>query len=143
MKTMGLTETEKQLERELGFRIEVVNAVPYSGEHRLVRGEAVHKTSEIEVLLWIALRAERTKSGGLEAHLAKCYRLFGADPDGNEDWRLAPHAVEEVRRLRQESDKAEASAAAPSRITHMRSLKPPSTPPQASPSLMNYAQRER
>jgi hypothetical protein len=38
------------------------------------------------------------------AALATCYRLTGADPDGNEDWRLAKHAVEEVRRLRNESD---------------------------------------
>lgn len=45
----------------------------------------------------------------LEAQLAECYRLSGADPDGNEDWRLAPQAVEEVRRLRQESDEADQS----------------------------------
>jgi len=36
--------------------------------------------------------------------LAECYRWSGADPDGNEDWRLADRAVEEVKRLRQESD---------------------------------------
>lgn len=29
----------------------------------------------------------------LQAALAECYRLTGADPDGNEDWRLAPNAV--------------------------------------------------
>lgn len=40
----------------------------------------------------------------LITQLAECYRLSGADPDGNEDWRLAPHAVEEVKRLREESD---------------------------------------
>ena len=27
----------------------------------------------------------------LEADLAECYRLSGADPDGDEDWRLAPY----------------------------------------------------
>lgn len=43
----------------------------------------------------------------LIAWLAECYRLSGADPDGNEDWRLAPHAVEEVRRLRKEYDELE------------------------------------
>jgi len=42
--------------------------------------------------------------------LAECYRLTGADPDGNEDWRLAPHAVAEVRRLRAEHDAAEHAA---------------------------------
>jgi hypothetical protein len=40
----------------------------------------------------------------LHTMLADCYRWSGADPDGNEDWRLAPHAVEEVKRLREESD---------------------------------------
>lgn len=35
------------------------------------------------------------------AALAECYRLAGGDTDGNEDWRLAPDAVEEVRQLRQ------------------------------------------
>jgi len=40
----------------------------------------------------------------LISNLAECYRLSGADPDGNEDWRLAIRAVEEVRRMRQEYD---------------------------------------
>lgn len=40
----------------------------------------------------------------LEADLAECFRLSGADPDCNEDWRLAHYAVEEVRRLREEHD---------------------------------------
>lgn len=44
----------------------------------------------------------------LIAALAQCYRLTGADPDGDEDWRLAPHAVEEVKRLRAEHDALEA-----------------------------------
>lgn len=43
--------------------------------------------------------------------LAECYLLSGADPDGNdvdgERWRLAPNAVEEVRRLRAGFDRAE------------------------------------
>lgn len=43
-----------------------------------------------------------------DAQLAECYRLSGADPDGNEDWRLAPYAVQEVRRLRAESDESDA-----------------------------------
>ncbi len=42
----------------------------------------------------------------LEGDLAECYRLSGADPDGNENWRLAPRAVGEVRRMREESDAA-------------------------------------
>ena len=50
----------------------------------------------------------------LRADLAQCYCLTGADPSGgmtgdiNEDWRLAPYAVDEVRRLRAECDEAHA-----------------------------------
>jgi chromosome segregation ATPase len=40
----------------------------------------------------------------LQHDLAECYRLSGADPDGNEDWRLAKDAVAEVKRLREEYD---------------------------------------
>lgn len=42
----------------------------------------------------------------LRAQLAECYRLTGADPDGNEDAMLAPHAVDEVRRLRMDGEKS-------------------------------------
>jgi hypothetical protein len=42
----------------------------------------------------------------LIAQLAECYRLSGADPDGNEDWRLAPRAVAEVKRLRSDYEEA-------------------------------------
>lgn len=41
--------------------------------------------------------------------LAECFRLSGADPDGNEDWRLAPRAVDEVRTMRRRLDEAEAA----------------------------------
>ena len=51
--------------------------------------------------------------------LAECYRQTGADPDWNEDWRLAPQAVEEVTQMRVElegqykrADDAEAEQAA-------------------------------
>lgn len=40
----------------------------------------------------------------LIGQLAECYRLSGADPDGDSDAHLAPYAVQEVRRLREESD---------------------------------------
>ena len=36
--------------------------------------------------------------------LAECYRLSGADPDGDEDWRLAPFAVAAVKQLRADHD---------------------------------------
>lgn len=38
------------------------------------------------------------------AALATCFRQSGADPDGNEDWRIAGRAVAEVTRLRAEYD---------------------------------------
>lgn len=38
------------------------------------------------------------------AQLAECYRLTGADPDGDSDSMLAKFAVEEVRRLREKFD---------------------------------------
>lgn len=67
----------------------------------------------------------------LIARLAECYRWSGADPDGNEDWRLAEHAVEEVKRLREESDAENArldaeNAALKSQLTALEAkLKPP------------------
>ncbi len=51
-----------------------------------------------------ALAAIRPEVARLTAQLAECYRLTGADPDGNEDWRLAAEAVREVKRLRGDHD---------------------------------------
>lgn len=48
----------------------------------------------------------------LEAELAECYRLSGADPDGAPDAMLAREAVAEVRRLRAELDEAQEREAA-------------------------------
>lgn len=53
----------------------------------------------------VTLRQEQAR---LTADLATCYRLTGADPDGNEDWRLAKKAVEAVRELRAAADRADA-----------------------------------
>ena len=50
------------------------------------------------------MTAERARCLELTALLATCYRLTGADPDGNEDWRLAERAVQEVLRLREDSE---------------------------------------
>jgi hypothetical protein len=52
------------------------------------------------------VETDAEKIARLERDLAECYRLSGADPDGDEDWRLAPRAVEEVRRMRQELDES-------------------------------------
>ncbi len=62
--------------------------------------EVMNQTSAVIVQLGNVIR-ERDEA---RASLAECFRLTGADPDGNEDWRLATSAVDEVRRLRQESD---------------------------------------
>src|SRR3989304_10143189 len=40
-----------------------------------------------------------------ERDLAACYRLSGADPNGNEDWRLAPGAIDAVEELRKDYDR--------------------------------------
>ena len=48
--------------------------------------------------------AAKAQVAALQAQLATCFKLSGADPDGNEDWRLAPHAVDEVTRLRNDYD---------------------------------------
>jgi cell division septum initiation protein DivIVA len=45
-------------------------------------------------------------AGPLRDQLGQCFRLSGADPDGNENWRLAPRAVDAVRQLRQDYDEA-------------------------------------
>lgn len=58
-------------------------------------------SSEAAATMIERLRLEQRNLVGM---LAECYRLTGADPDGNEDWRLAPHAVAEVRRMRAEHD---------------------------------------
>lgn len=63
-------------------------------EQQIRKFYASHTESDAAFLLSL-LDAERE-------HLATCYRLTGADPDGNEDWRLAQEAVAEVRRLRDE-----------------------------------------
>lgn len=44
----------------------------------------------------------------LQKDLADCFRLTGADPDDNEDWRLARDAVKEVAAMRTDLDLQEA-----------------------------------
>ncbi len=40
----------------------------------------------------------------LQGLLADCFRESGADTDGNEDWRIAPSAPQEVAVLRKDYD---------------------------------------
>jgi DNA repair exonuclease SbcCD ATPase subunit len=72
--------------------------------------EIVHVAGNANTLNERLNEAERTVAK-LQGMLAECYRLTGADADGNEDWRLAQRAMDEVRRLRRESDAAEARIA--------------------------------
>lgn len=55
-----------------------------------------------------AAEIERLREARTEhiAMLAECFRLSGADCDGDEDWRIAPRAVEAVRELRTDYDEA-------------------------------------
>ena len=55
--------------------------------------------------------AMHSRVAELEKDLADCFRLTGADPDSNEDWRLARWAVKEVAAMRTDLDLAEARVA--------------------------------
>ena len=71
--------------KESAPRLRWLAGIPDGGEYNaMTRGEAI-------------------------AALAECYRLTGADTDGDEDWRIARRAVQEVRRLRQEHDDLEST----------------------------------
>lgn len=66
-------------------------------------------SSNADVRLLLDGYAQLLVDNGKHVHdLAKCYCLSGADPDMNEDWRLAPLAVAEVTRMRNELDGLEA-----------------------------------
>lgn len=54
----------------------------------------------------VRVETDSEKIVRLEGYLAECYRISGADPDGNEDWRLANLAVGAVRELRNDYDSA-------------------------------------
>lgn len=69
------------------------------------RGELAEKEiAELRAKGQIAYWQARCET--LTRDLAECYRLSGADPDGDEDWRLAPRAVAAVRQLRADYDQA-------------------------------------
>ena len=52
------------------------------------------------------LLAARAEIEERNSWLAECYRQAGGDPDGNEDWRLAPDAVAAVKEQRADYDDA-------------------------------------
>lgn len=74
---------------EAGTETELEEARRKAGHYHAQRGEADERIAE------------------LESWLAECYRQSGADPDGNEDWRLAHQAVGEVTHMRVELDEAD------------------------------------
>jgi chromosome segregation ATPase len=69
------------------------------------RLEQTWRSADVDVrYLLAALDTAEARIRELEKQLAECYRLTGADPDGNDDRQLAPYAVDEVRRLREADD---------------------------------------
>ena len=57
---------------------------------------------------WVIVRQTlRDQEAEIARHvkvLADCFRMAGADPDGNEDWRIAPDALRAVTDLRRDYD---------------------------------------
>ena len=53
-----------------------------------------------------ALAASEARVASLTAQLAQCFKIAGEDCDGNEDWRIAPRAVQAVTDLRRDYDDA-------------------------------------
>lgn len=53
------------------------------------------------------LAAANARAEKAERDLAECFRQSGADTDGDEDWRIAKDAVQEVTRMREDWDKCE------------------------------------
>ncbi len=51
-----------------------------------------------------ALRDQEAELARHVKVLADCFRMAGADPDGNEDWRIAPDALRAVTDLRRDYD---------------------------------------
>lgn len=59
-----------------------------------------------QTMVTYAHRYAEHVAGPLREQLGQCFRLSGADPDGNENWRIAPRAVDAVRQLREDYDSA-------------------------------------
>jgi hypothetical protein len=79
-----------------------------AGKSLLEELVALRKTVQLRTAEYELVNGRRETQAArieqLEKDLAECFRLSGADPDGNEDWRLAPRAVAEVRRMREDLD---------------------------------------
>lgn len=89
-----MTDAERRLRDKLNA-LEMFNAAQYT--------TASFGVDDVRSVL-DDLTALRREVERLTRELAECYRLTGADPDGNEDWRLAKEAVIAVRELRHDYD---------------------------------------
>jgi hypothetical protein len=80
-------------------------AVPSWRVRELFRDGEVWDEGEIKDALadLLDVRRERDERNGW---LAECYRQSGADPEDDEDWRLAPNAVGAIKELRADYDDA-------------------------------------
>ena len=83
-------DVEKAVERFIGYMDAVLSEYP--------RGEADWQT------ILAALRDQEAEIARHVKVLADCFRMAGADPDGNEDWRIAPDALRAVTDLRRDYD---------------------------------------
>lgn len=97
-----LHENLSKLEAENTRLHEKIEAMHQNTRSMKAENERLRDTIKQQTAAWADDRCT-----ALEQQLAECYRLSGADPDGNENWRLAKDAVAEVRRLRKEFDDAE------------------------------------
>lgn len=55
---------------------------------------------------WVRYTDHFAAMADKDAQLAQCFKLAGADCEGNEDWRIAPRAVRAVADLRRDYDEA-------------------------------------
>ena len=105
-----MSDTKRLTEQQLDAAQRWVNEVQRAYEEGgYAAGDGPSAPLEEMVALLAEVRALRADRDRLLAELAACYRLSGADPDGNSDAALAPYAVPEVTRLRQEADEADAA----------------------------------
>ena len=122
MTPLGIGDTEAAAWRDAAAKVDAPTRAPYVPSERQAvaeepAGEPVSderlraaRVSTLETQLAEALQTAVRIAGERDdarAQLATCYRLTGADPDGDDDWRLAQRTVTEVKRLREECDAAE------------------------------------
>lgn len=84
------------------------NPADTSGLFRDIPAAKMGAHPEGEYVTFRDHRALESRYRKLQGDLAECYRLSGADPDGDSDEHLARYAVAEVRRWRREFDRLQA-----------------------------------